>query len=106
MAYRRLDTAAVRVQPLTQRASKHALKDILLDPDAPAPAAGPMSPILDRVAAAMRAARDTGSSVILCYGAHLVKNGLAPIVTRLLEAGWITHLATNGAGVIHDWEYA
>ncbi len=106
MAYRRLDTAAVRVHPLTQRASKHALKDILLDPDAPAPAAGPMAPTLDRVATAIRSARDAEASVILCYGAHLVKNGLAPIVTRMLEAGWITHLATNGAGVIHDWEYA
>ena len=20
--------------------------------------------------------------------------------------GWLTHLATNGAGTIHDWEYA
>ena len=23
-----------------------------------------------------------------------------------MERGWITHLATNGAGTIHDWEYA
>ena len=43
---------------------------------------------------------------MLAYGAHLVKNGLAPVVTRMMEGGWITHLATNGAGVIHDWEYA
>ena len=106
MAYRRLDTGAVRVQPLTQRASKHALTDILIDPDAPAPPAGSMAPVLDRVATAMWSAREDGASVILCYGAHLVKNGLAPVVTRMLEAGWITHLATNGAGVIHDWEYA
>jgi hypothetical protein len=106
MAYRRLDTDSVRVHPLAQRKSKHELTDILIDPDAPAPVAGAMAPILDRVANAMRAARDADASVILCYGAHLVKNGLAPVVTRLLENGWITHLATNGAGVIHDWEYA
>ena len=24
----------------------------------------------------------------------------------LLEQGWLTHLATNGAGIIHDWEFA
>ena len=24
----------------------------------------------------------------------------------MMERGWITHLATNGAGTIHDWEYA
>jgi hypothetical protein len=23
-----------------------------------------------------------------------------------LERGWLTHLATNGAGIIHDWEFA
>ena len=35
-----------------------------------------------------------------------MKNGLAPVVIRMLEEGWITHLATNGAGSIHDWEFA
>jgi hypothetical protein len=24
----------------------------------------------------------------------------------MMAAGWLTHLATNGAGTIHDWEYA
>jgi hypothetical protein len=24
----------------------------------------------------------------------------------MMERGWLTHLATNGAGTIHDWEYA
>jgi hypothetical protein len=40
------------------------------------------------------------------YGAHLVKNGAHRIVNQLVEKGWITHLATNGAGTIHDWELA
>jgi len=40
------------------------------------------------------------------YGAHLIKNGAMPIVISLIERGWITHLATNGAGTIHDWELA
>ncbi|HJP30183.1 MAG TPA: hypothetical protein QGF95_06485 [Candidatus Latescibacteria bacterium] len=106
MAYRRLDTDSVRVQPLAERRSKHALADILVDPDGPATESGAMAPIIDRVASAVRAAREADASVILCYGAHLVKNGLGPVVERLLEYGWVTHLATNGAGVIHDWEYA
>jgi hypothetical protein len=29
-----------------------------------------------------------------------------PLVILLLERGWLTHLATNGAGTIHDWELA
>ena len=46
------------------------------------------------------------AEVILMYGAHLLRNGAALLLTRLMEQGWITHLATNGAGTIHDWEYA
>ena len=41
---------------------------------------------------------------MLLYGAHLVKNGLLDVVNTLVNGGWITHLATNGAGTIHDWE--
>jgi len=44
--------------------------------------------------------------VMLTFGAHLIKNGLGPVVIRLLEEGWLTHVATNGAGSIHDWEFA
>lgn len=40
------------------------------------------------------------------YGAHLVKNGAAALVDRLMAGGWLTHLGTNGAGSIHDWEFA
>src|SRR5205823_7472488 len=50
--------------------------------------------------------RRRGASVMFLYGAHLVKNGASALVERLMERGWITHLATNGAGSIHDWEFA
>lgn len=43
---------------------------------------------------------------MLTYGAHLVKNGCGLLVNTLIENGWLTHLATQGAGVIHDWEFA
>lgn len=56
--------------------------------------------------AEVRAARERHASVILLYGAHLVKNGLLDVVNALVNGGWITHLATNGAGTIHDWELA
>jgi hypothetical protein len=44
--------------------------------------------------------------VVLAFGAHTIKNGLAPVLIRLMEQNWVTHLATNGAGIIHDWEFA
>src|SRR6202790_2811079 len=43
---------------------------------------------------------------MLIYGAHLLRNGTARILERMMSRGWLTHLATNGAGTIHDWEYA
>jgi hypothetical protein len=52
------------------------------------------------------AARQKQKSVILAFGAHTIKNGLAPVLIALIRKGWITHLATNGAGIIHDWEFA
>jgi hypothetical protein len=51
-------------------------------------------------------AREKGASVMLIYGAHLLRNGAATILDRLMADDWITHLATNGAGTIHDFEYA
>ncbi len=40
------------------------------------------------------------------YGAHLLRNGAALILTEMMREGWLTHVATNGAGTIHDWEFA
>ena len=58
------------------------------------------------VAAAIRRARAHGRPVIAAFGAHAIKNGLAPVLIDLMRSGLITHFATNGAGIIHDWEIA
>ena len=107
MAYERVEGRQVAVEPLADRPNKHALEEIRVDPEARPPQidAALEARILS-VAQRLRSARQRGAAVILAYGAHLIKNGLGPVVTRLLEGGWITHLATNGAGLIHDWEYA
>ncbi len=102
-----LDLGRLKVRPLAERASMTRVEDILLSPDAP-PAPCPQ-PALDRIrqcAAQVLEARRNGAGVILIYGAHLLRNGAARILGRMMERGWITHLATNGAGTIHDWEYA
>lgn len=39
-------------------------------------------------------------------GAHVLKVGLAPIVIDLMERGFITAIALNGAGIVHDFETA
>jgi hypothetical protein len=102
-----LDLSRLRVRPLAERASLTRADDILLDPEAPPrPLPAPLAAAVARCAADVRAARARGAGVILIYGAHLLRNGAATLLGPLLERGWITHLATNGAGTIHDWEYA
>jgi hypothetical protein len=100
-----LDLKRVKVRPLAERDSRSRIEDMLVDPDLPPPACDEaMLAAIENSAAAIRSARQRGASVMLIYGAHLVKNGLLAVVNRLLERGWVTHLATNGAGSIHDWE--
>ncbi|MDO9580039.1 MAG: hypothetical protein Q7J06_05665 [Bacteroidales bacterium] len=54
----------------------------------------------------IRSAIKKQKSVMLTFGAHTIKNGLSPTLIALINDGWVTHLATNGAGIIHDWELA
>jgi hypothetical protein len=54
----------------------------------------------------IRDARKKKASVVLAFGAHTIKNGMTPTLEALIREGWVTHLATNGAGIIHDWEFA
>ena len=99
-----LNLQRLKVQPLASRRSMARIEDILVRPDAPPPPL-PNAFLRDTVALCtrqVRAARARGASVMLLYGAHLVKNGANAIVTDLLAGGWVTHLATNGAGSIRD----
>ncbi|HUR44950.1 MAG TPA: hypothetical protein VMZ27_03660 [Candidatus Saccharimonadales bacterium] len=102
-----LNLKKLRVYPLSERKSMSRITDILVDPDAPPPACNEW--ITARVklcAEKILAARKKNASVMFLYGAHLVKNGASALVERLMSRGWITHLGTNGAGSIHDWEFA
>ena len=106
MAHEGEDLTRIEVQPLSVRCSKQAFETIRVAPQSPPPPPGDLRAGIEAVAERIRAARASGASVVLAFGAHLVRNGLGAVVEELMEAGWITHLATNGAGVIHDWEYA
>jgi hypothetical protein len=46
------------------------------------------------------------SPAVWMIGAHVIKVGLSPLIISGMERGWITHLAMNGACVIHDVEIA
>lgn len=102
-----LDLGRLKVFPLAERRSLTRAEEIVVAPGAPLrPLAAGLVADVQEAAERIRQARQRDASVILMYGAHLLRNGAAPLVTALMERGWITHLATNGAGTIHDWEYA
>ena len=102
-----IDLSKVRVYPLAERHSMSALNQILVDCTQPPRACDPVAlETIRDCAVKVAAARQREASVILMYGAHVIKNGAMGIVNRLMEGGWVTHLATNGAGTIHDWELA
>jgi hypothetical protein len=58
--------------------------------------------LVDHIVEARRRERP----VILMMGAHAIKLGLSRYLVDLVERGVVTHLATNGAGIIHDFELA
>jgi hypothetical protein len=102
-----IDLKQIKVYPLAERRSLSAIEKILVDPAAPARSCSArLRATIGSCAEAILAARGREASVMLMYGAHLIKNGAMGIANALVEQGWVTHLATNGAGTIHDWELA
>ncbi len=51
-------------------------------------------------------ARARRRPVIWGLGAHVIKVGLSPVLIDLMERGFVTAIAMNGAGVVHDFEVA
>ncbi|HNQ88695.1 MAG TPA: hypothetical protein PKM73_08785 [Verrucomicrobiota bacterium] len=102
-----LDWSRLRPLPLEARQSLTRLEDILVEPaDDPPAVPDAVSEQVRDCARRIREARRQGAGVLVIYGAHLIKNGGQLLLVRLLDHGWATHLATNGAGTIHDWEFA
>ena len=102
-----LDLRQLKVRPLADRQSLTRIEEILVEPTDPPPACnGPIQQAIVACADEIKRALQRNASVMLIYGAHLIKNGGQLLVNQMLERGWLTHLATNGAGTIHDWEFA
>ena len=59
-----------------------------------------------RVVDALVAARRRNAGIIWGIGAHVIKTGVSPILIDLMRRGYVSALAMNGAGIIHDFEIA
>ncbi|MCS7314942.1 MAG: hypothetical protein RMI94_12235 [Bryobacterales bacterium] len=56
------------------------------------------------LAGALAAARRQGKPVIWGLGGHVIKCGLAPVLVDLMDRGYASAFAMNGAAAIHDFE--
>ncbi|MFZ2657809.1 MAG: hypothetical protein WAX69_22945 [Victivallales bacterium] len=107
MPYPKLDRDNLKIKSLKDRYSKVNIeRDHLTVDSKVGKFKGADAELLKETADRIKKARKNKKSVMLTFGAHSIKNGLSPVLIKFIENGWITHLATNGAGIIHDWESA
>ena len=107
MPYPQFDRMRLNIKPLKDRPNKVIIERDHVPLTAEAKLFdGNDKVILEKTVSRIVKARKNKKPVILAFGAHSIKNGLSKIFIDLMEKGWITHLATNGAGIVHDWEFA
>lgn len=61
---------------------------------------------LRALAGELQRARDRRRPILWGLGAHVLKVGLAPVLIDLMQRGYVSGLAFNGAGIVHDFELA
>ncbi len=97
----------LNVYPLKNRKHKSRVQDILIEPSTSPQYCGDFThQQIKECVEKIKKAKEQKKSIILMYGAHLIKNGGQLLVNHLMDRGFVTHLATNGAGTIHDWEFS
>ena len=114
LEYEEFDLSAVRRYPLASRSSKVRRED-LAAAHKPGGGIGDWLSRLPKLLAArdlvavveaIVAAADRPAPVVWGLGAHVIKAGLSPLLVDLMARGYVSALALNGAGVIHDVEMA
>jgi hypothetical protein len=104
-SFPRFDRKSIHTYPLGERENLMGLSTLIF-PQAVAACERFSDPGLDVVVERIREARAARKPVIAMLGGHVVKVGCSPLIVDLMERGWITHVAGNGAVSIHDFELA
>ena len=114
MRYEESDLSGVRTYPLASRKSKANAADFArpytqgsglrawLDALPNMLGAADFKAVVD----AIRRAQLDNRGILWGLGAHVIKTGLGPVLIDLMERGFVSAIATNGAGAIHDFELA
>ena len=102
-----LDRNKIHFYPLEERKNKVNIdRDLYLPYSQVLNLSEDLKKDIEGAAASVLQSTEKNSSTVMAFGAHTIKNGLGPVIIEMMKNGWIKHLATNGAGVIHDWEIA
>jgi hypothetical protein len=112
--YEDFDLSAIRTYPLASRVSKSRVEDFA----APVPPGSTVRALVESmpdvlaaadfkaVVRAIAQARAGGRGIVWGLGGHVIKTGLAPVLVDLMQRGFVSAIAVNGAAVIHDFEIA
>jgi hypothetical protein len=112
--YEEFDLSGVRTYPLASRQSKARAEDFAR----PFDRGGSFRTWFDslpailgardlhRVVQAVGLAHTRGAGIVWGIGAHVIKTGVSPVLIDLMTRGYVSALAMNGAGIIHDFEIA
>src|SRR5215216_6708432 len=113
-SYDEFDLSGIATYPLKSRKSKARADDFAR----PLPEGASIQPLLDSlpgilaaadfkaVVRAIAEARTADAGIVWGLGAHVIKTGLGPVLVDLMERGFVSAIATNGAAIIHDFEVA
>jgi len=112
--YEEFDLAGVKTYPLASRQSKARHEDFAAAWDPATGMDGWLASLPNMLAAAdfravvsaIAAARHGSCGIVWGLGAHVIKTGLGPVLIGLMERGFVSAIALNGAGLIHDFEIA
>jgi hypothetical protein len=103
------DSSKIDTYPLSTRNNKVTLNDLIrpmdiekITIDLPEKTKGD----IETIARAIVSGRKADKPVVIFTGAHLIKNGLGPLLADLVRRGLVTLVAGNFATAIHDFELA
>ena len=114
LPYEEFDLSGIKTYPLRSRQSKVSLAQFATPHHAGSGINGFIKTLPGLLAArdfkdiveTIATARRDGRAIVWGLGAHVLKTGLSPVLVDLMERGFISAIATNGAGIIHDFEIA
>jgi hypothetical protein len=114
LPYEEFDLSGVKTYPLRSRQSKVTLAQFATPYTKGSGFSGFVGSLPGLLAAqdfkdvvrAIVDAKNNGRAIVWGLGAHVLKTGLSPVLVDLMERGFVSAIATNGAGIIHDFEIA